>query len=67
VRSDEATISMVLEFEVIYAVNRESERHNYRSRLHLSRLTRVLREQGITGRKLEIEALSDGTYRLTIS
>jgi hypothetical protein len=74
---DKATISMdtvvsgeamgILEFEVTYAANRESKQHNYRSLLHVSPLTRVFQEQDVTGRKLEIEALSDGTYRLTIS
>ncbi|MEV7350590.1 phospholipase D family protein [Micromonospora chalcea] len=57
----------VLNFEVTYAANRESGQNNYTSTLHIEPLAHIFQQQNMEGRTLEIEALSDGTYRLTIS
>ncbi|MEV6694532.1 phospholipase D family protein [Micromonospora sp. NPDC051196] len=57
----------VINFEVTYAANRESAQNNYTSTLHLEPLTPLFQQQNMTNRRLEIESLSDGTYRLTIS
>jgi hypothetical protein len=55
------------DFQVTYASNREAAQNNYTSTLHLEPLTPDFQQTDMTGRRLEIEQLSDGTFRLTIS
>lgn len=56
----------VLDIEITYEPNRDAKQANYTSLLHLGPLTAEFRERDLTGSKLRIEALSDGTFTLSI-
>jgi hypothetical protein len=56
-----------LDFRVSNASNRESGQNNYTAQLHLEPISPLFSQSDMTGKKLEIERYSDGTFALRIS
>lgn len=56
-----------LDFRISNASNRESGQNNYTAQLHLEPISSVFRQTDMTGKHLEIEHYSDGSYWLTIA